>query len=346
MADPIEEDNEFDDIHHALGLQSTNLAHIIGRIQPLQMAPNALPMTGFRQPAAAPEPARARRSSVEDVLASPTRDSFNALTKLEQTDYMSRVFFSAPSFPFSTLHDHMSDLLGETAANRAVSNATHTGGDWLDAYYNAHGDIGKRADARNQLLSGSGQPSLSDSAISAHLAQNPGASIADVAGIPQPPPARAAQPDAASGRQISSGPLGEMPQMVRDAIMSRVGPHMDEKEFTDKYFGGMYHPDNFTGGQGEISSDGNSLHFQGRLRDPNTGQNIGSVDRTIYPDYAYHGYLSVQPNARGTGAVPAMLSNQIDLYKKMGLSSVQLGANIDVGSYAWAKYGFVPKTQR
>jgi hypothetical protein len=286
-----------------------------------------------------------QRTSVEDVLASPTREGFNALTAPEQTDYMSRVFFSAPHAPYDALSDHLDNLLGSADAGRNARLAHGRGpviSSWIDNYYNA--------------LAAGGQPTrpdLSDSAISAHLARNPGASIADVAGLSQPVgrPATAAdmarlrgEPDLASQTGMTSGALGDLPKAVRDAIVTRVGPHMSESDFADKYFGGMYHPDNFVD-SGDVSSAGNSLHFEGRLRDPNTGSNIGSISRTIYPDYAYHGYLSVQPNARGTGAVPAMLSNQVDLYKKMGLSSVQLSANIDVGSYAWAKYGFVPKTQ-
>ena len=195
------------------------------------------------------------------------------------------------------------------------------------------------------------QPSLSDRAISQQLASNPGASLSDIAGLSPLARAREEQTthtepsDLVSRTGMTSGALGELPAAVRDAITQRIGPHMSESDFADKYFGGMYHPDNFTtGGGGNISATGNSLHFEGPLRDPNTGQNIGSVSRTINPDYAYHGYLSVRPNARGTGAVPGMLSNQVDLYQKMGLKNVQLNANIDVGSYAWAKYGFVPKT--
>ena len=411
MADPQFNDDEFADIHHALGIQSTKPEDLIGRHPVLQIVPSGLPVApassatsrnsdlpeGYllepglsglgnyllspagrylnydsgpghearltqrahedaRNPigdsitptAAEATPASQQRSSVEDVLASPTASGFNALTKPEQTDYMSRVFFSAPSDPFTTLRDHMRDLIGPEGGAHAV-RASNAGGDWIGAYYGAHGDLGQRAEARNSLLNNQPPPSLSDSAISAHLAQNPGASIADVAGIQQPTAAPARTPlEQQTG--MTSGPLGELPSAVRNAISARIGPHMDEREFADKYFGGMYHPDNFTPGSrgygtGEITSTGNTLSFAGALRDPVSGENIGSINRSIHPDYAYHGYLKVDPGVRGTGAVPAMLSNQIDLYKKMGLSSVQLGANIDVGSYAWAKYGFVPKTE-
>jgi len=328
MAERNYDDSEFEDIHHALGIQSTNAADLISRHPVLQIVPQGLPVAGTRAPAAS-----AQRSSVEDVLASPTKEGFNALTAPEQKDYMSRVYFGAPQLPFHTLNNHMQNLLGERAGRDA---AVSTPDSWSEHYYG----------------SGESPPSLSEGAIAAHLTREPGASIADVAGVPQPSARRASDWRAADRpsdlppeMETTSGPLGELPKAIRDNIAARIGPHMDEKEFTDKYFGGMYHPDNFTQGSGAVTSSGNSLNFEGRLRDPVSGDNIGSISRTIYSDHAYHGYLSVSPSARGTGAVPSMLSNQIDLYKKMGLQSVRLGANIDVGSYAWAKYGFVPKTQ-
>ena len=329
MANP-QQDDDFADIHSALGIQSTSPADLIGQHPVLQLVPTS----GMAGRGAAPLPA-GQRPSVDDVMASPTKEGYNALTKPEQTDYMSRIFFGAQTDPYGTLSSHLDNLLGENAGREARVGAAGRAPvlqSWIDDYYRARGAPAAR-------------PNLSDSAISAHLAQNPGASIADVAGISSPAVAPARAP-LASQLQTTSGPLGELPQQVRDSIAQRIGPHMSESEFADKYFGGMFHPDNFSDAiGGEISSAEDSLHFSGKLRDPNTGQNIGGMMRTIHPDYAYHGYLKVAPTARGTGAVPAMLSNQIDLYKKMGLNSVQLSANIDVGSYAWAKYGFVPKTQ-
>ena len=58
---------------------------------------------------------------------------------------------------------------------------------------------------------------------------------------------------------------------------------------------------------------------------------------------AYHSYLRIDEGERGKGSIPAMLENQINLYRKLGIEKVKLGANIDVGGYAWAKYGFLPQ---
>jgi hypothetical protein len=411
MAERDYNDDEFADIHHALGIQSTKPEDLISRHPALQIVPSGLPAAGVAAPVQrsippghtalpptegvpegyslelglsgaghylhtpndeiidysghmptlqasalrhaqtgesswgtpptasssvsvggrdVPIPAAPVRTSVEDVLASPTKEGYNALSAPERQDYMSRVFFNAPNGPYSTLSAHMENLLGERAAGRELNSSSSPNFDnWMDHYYGE--------------MTGSRDPAAMEQ--KRILALNPGASIADVAGVSQP-----AAPSARYTPQVSteqtSGPLGDLPATIRNKIAERIGPHMDEREFADKYFGGMYHPDNFTGDNGgEISSVGNTLKFSGRLRDPVSGENIGTIDRTINPDYAYHGFLKVNPSARGTGAVPAMLSNQIDLYKKMGLSNVQLGANIDVGSYAWAKYGFVPKTE-
>ena len=37
-----------------------------------------------------------------------------------------------------------------------------------------------------------------------------------------------------------------------------------------------------------------------------------------------------------------MLGSQIPLYQQMGRTQVNVHANIDVGGYAWGRYGFVP----
>jgi len=56
-----------------------------------------------------------------------------------------------------------------------------------------------------------------------------------------------------------------------------------------------------------------------------------------------HSYFKVASNSeRGQGFGKKFLSNSMELYKKIGVSTIDVHANIDVGGYAWAKYGFVP----
>jgi len=55
-----------------------------------------------------------------------------------------------------------------------------------------------------------------------------------------------------------------------------------------------------------------------------------------------HDYLIVDKEAQGAGVAKEILSRSVAAYPKMGIESVGVHANIDVGGYAWAKYGFTP----
>ena len=46
---------------------------------------------------------------------------------------------------------------------------------------------------------------------------------------------------------------------------------------------------------------------------------------------------------QGHGLGKKMLAGNVDMYQRIGLDAVDVHANIDVGGYAWAKYGYVPK---
>ena len=46
--------------------------------------------------------------------------------------------------------------------------------------------------------------------------------------------------------------------------------------------------------------------------------------------------------AQSDGISKTLLSQQIPLYEAMGRTRVDVHANIDVGGYAWGRYGFVP----
>lgn len=181
--------------------------------------------------------------------------------------------------------------------------------------------------------------SLSDADIEAHLARNPGASIFDVAGV-----ANAAAPPAPSAPAlVSAGALGDTTQKALDLFNTHFSPHFGDKEFADKFFAGMHDPE-FISMEHAAPYEGRGagLNFTGQL---SVGGNpIGRIDRTIRPDIglAEHSYLKLDPEVQGSGIGKELLGSQIDTYKKMGLNAVSLYANIDVGGYAWAKYGFVP----
>lgn len=72
---------------------------------------------------------------------------------------------------------------------------------------------------------------------------------------------------------------------------------------------------------------------------------IGTVSRTInfVEGTAHHSYLRFYADIQGGGYGKKLLAAQMAQYQRMGLTKVDLFANINVGGYAWAKYGFVPE---
>lgn len=125
-------------------------------------------------------------------------------------------------------------------------------------------------------------------------------------------------------------------------------PHYNNnpKEFLDHYFAGMFNPQgidsSISGGRGE------TLYARASLMNPATQLPMrGSIERQISPETGkvYHAYFSLPSESQSSGIAKTILRNQVELYQKIGLNHVNLTANIDVGGYAWAKYGFAPSSQ-
>lgn len=56
----------------------------------------------------------------------------------------------------------------------------------------------------------------------------------------------------------------------------------------------------------------------------------------------YHAYFTVSADKQGTGLAKSVLRSSFDTYTKLGVDYVKVGANLDVGGYAWARFGFKP----
>ena len=54
----------------------------------------------------------------------------------------------------------------------------------------------------------------------------------------------------------------------------------------------------------------------------------------------YHRYFSVVPLFQGQGFAQQVHDSLMDLYRRRGMERVKVQANIDVGGYTWAKFGF------
>lgn len=127
---------------------------------------------------------------------------------------------------------------------------------------------------------------------------------------------------------------------ARQLFAKSIAPHIDEKTFATKYFNGMYSQNI------KMTSDHpGELHFNGPLFRSGQGK-VGKIERTIIPDkhLAYHNYFELEERVQGTGIAKPLMRNQFEIYRQLGINRVDLSANIDVGGYSWAKYGFVPIT--
>jgi hypothetical protein len=85
-----------------------------------------------------------------------------------------------------------------------------------------------------------------------------------------------------------------------------------------------------------------AVEVQGDILDPDSGDKIGSYTRTIDFDEnkAVSDYFSLNKTGKSIGKT--VLAANVRMYQKLGIDTVEVHANIDVGGYAWAKYGYVP----
>jgi hypothetical protein len=55
-----------------------------------------------------------------------------------------------------------------------------------------------------------------------------------------------------------------------------------------------------------------------------------------------HAQFELPRSLQGQGTAKKVLAAQIETYEQLGMKKVDAFANIDVGGYTWAKFGFVP----
>ena len=90
--------------------------------------------------------------------------------------------------------------------------------------------------------------------------------------------------------------------------------------------------------QADISIKGDSLFLNAK------GGSIEHMSRRInlVEKSVDHSYFQIVKDEQGFSAGKDVLRGSVELYEKIGIKEVTLNANIDVGGYAWAKYGFAP----
>ena len=109
------------------------------------------------------------------------------------------------------------------------------------------------------------------------------------------------------------------------------------EDFKREFLGGMPGTMNIS-----YNDSADKLSVEGKLQED--GKDIGEYQRSIdlKNNSAYSAYFVLKKSERGAGVGKTLLKSNVEMYQKLGLDKVTVSANIDVGGYAWAKYGYVP----
>ena len=127
------------------------------------------------------------------------------------------------------------------------------------------------------------------------------------------------------------------PEKFIERWNERVGE--DPGEFKDKFMGGL------NGTMSIASHSGDQMEIKGTLKSPE-GRTLGTFTRVIdlNANKASSSYFALNGSETGQGIGKKMLAGNVEVYQNLGLSKVEVYANIDKGGYAWAKYGYVPSS--
>jgi hypothetical protein len=111
---------------------------------------------------------------------------------------------------------------------------------------------------------------------------------------------------------------------------------VDPATFKTNFMGGL-------DGPMRLSATGDQININGEIHDSD-GKALGNFERNINLDSksAYSAYFKLNKSATKHDTGKKLLAGNIDTYKKLGVEQVRVTANIDVGGYAWAKYGYIP----
>ena len=113
-----------------------------------------------------------------------------------------------------------------------------------------------------------------------------------------------------------------------------------EKEF-DKYEIRIY-----SKGVSVFENGNTLLQYYGEQKNGETFEFRRSFIRNDKNDvHVYHDYLEMPEVVQGKGLGKSLLSEFYREYKRIGVKHLSLKANIDVGGYAWARYGFSAKLE-
>lgn len=95
----------------------------------------------------------------------------------------------------------------------------------------------------------------------------------------------------------------------------------------------------------EIKSKHISSYF-GEFKIDYEGENNFRMTRSFSGSTVYHDVLTIPTKLQGKGLSKEILRSLYTQYQNAGIKEIQVVANMDIGGYAWAKYGFRAKADR
>jgi hypothetical protein len=112
-------------------------------------------------------------------------------------------------------------------------------------------------------------------------------------------------------------------------------------EFRTKFLGGVDATMTI-----KFDEDEDRMIIDGKLLD-GEGKPIGDYTREIDFDdnMAASVYFVLDKKATGSDVGKKILAANVKMYQEIGIETVEVHANVDVGGYAWARYGYVPSTR-
>lgn len=118
----------------------------------------------------------------------------------------------------------------------------------------------------------------------------------------------------------------------------------------EKYIGDKITPEDFKtafldglDSEMRIEATDNGFDVTGNVLNAD-GERAGEFSRSInLADHsAYSAYFKLERGQQNGNLGKHVLAGNIAIYQQLGVQKVRVSANIDVGGYAWAKYGYAP----
>lgn len=157
--------------------------------------------------------------------------------------------------------------------------------------------------------------------------------------IPAPPPTRPGnsplQNREALIKSASTARVAEGLGITPDELVDLVGDMLGDVGTSPVNLGNVVASISVKGDQKVIGSG-----FTFNLSGGDITQMTRNFTRTKDGLEVYHAYLAIDKKAQGGGFGRSIMRGSLGVYDKLGIKKLSVTANIDIGGYTWARFGF------